>query len=164
MADSRNARSSAPTRREFARVWRRFSCETAAGPIVEFAIIVPVLMVLLLGVIDVGYAMFKQSVLVGAAREGARTAAVLLNPCASFNTIRTAVRTAWNAPSDSVNVSVVVTPAAGVAPCSTRPDTISMFTVEASYTYQAINPAFRIVNQTGSYNLKARATYRWEYR
>lgn len=60
---------------------RRFARDTTAGPIVEFAIIVPVLLLLLLGIIDFANAFFEKNVMISAVREGARLAAVQPMPC-----------------------------------------------------------------------------------
>jgi Flp pilus assembly protein TadG len=54
---------------------RRFWQDTGAAAAVEFAIIVPVLLTLVFGVIDFGRALWTVNVATSALREGARTAA-----------------------------------------------------------------------------------------
>lgn len=56
---------------------------------VEFALVLPILLVLVMGFFDVGRAVYTQSVLANAAREGARAAVIRTN---SVGFIRAAVK------------------------------------------------------------------------
>ena len=47
---------------------------------IEFAIILPVLLVILIGIMEFGYAMFAKAVITNASREGARTGIVYATP------------------------------------------------------------------------------------
>lgn len=60
--------------------------------IVEFALIFMVLILLTLGFLDLGRAVYMQSVLANAAREGARAAIINVNPRPTDADIRAAVR------------------------------------------------------------------------
>ncbi|WP_310571136.1 TadE/TadG family type IV pilus assembly protein [Gemmatimonas sp.] len=63
------------------RSLRRFLREHDAGPIVEFAVVVPVLLLLLFGIVDFAQAFGQRNNLVAAVREGARFAASSSDPC-----------------------------------------------------------------------------------
>jgi Flp pilus assembly protein TadG len=66
--------------------------------IVEFALVVPILLLLLWGIVDIGRAFYTINNLASAVREGARTAAVMpTDPTVAPNpaTIKTAVTTAF---------------------------------------------------------------------
>ena len=58
------------------RIARRFGRDTRGATIVEFALISPVMCLLLLGLIDLGYRTYVTSVVQGAIQEAARTATV----------------------------------------------------------------------------------------
>lgn len=63
------------------RFWKRFARETQAGPIVEFAIIVPVLLLLLLGIVEFARAYFLRNTVVAGVRDAGRMLSVAKNPC-----------------------------------------------------------------------------------
>ena len=48
--------------------------------IVEFAIVLPMLIILLLGIVEFGFALYDQAVITNASREGARAGIVAQNP------------------------------------------------------------------------------------
>lgn len=58
---------------------------------VEFGLILPILLLILFGVIELGLALYNKSVITNASREGARTGIVLRTPLVTENEIRTRV-------------------------------------------------------------------------
>lgn len=149
-------------------LYRRFARETQAGPIVEFAIIVPVLLLLLLGVVDFGRAFFQQNSLVSAAREGARFGAVQGNLCdaGTVTNVRGRVVLYFSsvggaAPANNATaIPVTVEP---VSACPSTPNAVTSVKVRiANYAFTPITPFFRLLNQSGTLNLSATAVYRWE--
>jgi hypothetical protein len=135
---------------------RSFLRETAAGPIVEFAIIVPVLLLLLFGIVDFARAFFQRNNLVAAAREGARLAAVQEFPC--------------NGTVQSTILRPRVVAVLGTLPPGFDPNSDITFagcsgTLITDLTVQIQNypfiPVFGILG-LGSLRLSAAATYRWE--
>ena len=97
----------------------RLRDEHGAGA-VEFALIVPLLLVLVLGIAEFGHAFQVQGTLSAAAREGARVMALQNDPAAA----RTAVRDATPTLDPAVtNAQITVTPAACPA-TSTTPATV----------------------------------------
>lgn len=83
---------------------------------VEFAFIVPLLLVLVLGIAEFGHAFQVQGTLSAAAREGARVMALQNDPAAA----RTAVRDASPTLDPVVtNAQITVTPPTGCPPSST---------------------------------------------
>ncbi|MDQ8160266.1 MAG: TadE/TadG family type IV pilus assembly protein [Gemmatimonadota bacterium] len=77
--------------------WREFLRGRGAGPIVEFALVVPMLLVIMMGVINFGRFYFVKNSLVSAVREGARFAAVQEKPCEKQDDIRLKVINAFAA-------------------------------------------------------------------
>ena len=74
---------------------------------VEFAMIVPLLIVLVIGIAEFGHAFSVQGTLSAAAREGARAMALQNDPAAA----RTAVRTAASTVSPGItNAQITITP------------------------------------------------------
>lgn len=147
---------------------RRFGVETGAGPIVEFAIIVPVLLLLVLGAIDLGRAFFQKNNLVSAVREGARFAAVQANVCsaATQTAIRNRVRGYFSSVGDSASApantaAAIPVSVLGTNPCTTGQPT-SITVGIATYTYTPLTPIFALLNRAGTINLTASANYRWE--
>jgi len=75
-ASSGNAKVPGVRRRGLQRMVSRVLHEQRGAQLVEFAILVPVLLLLIFGSLDFGRAYFSWIVLTNSAREGARTAAV----------------------------------------------------------------------------------------
>ncbi|GJG86430.1 hypothetical protein tb265_16110 [Gemmatimonadetes bacterium T265] len=73
-----------------------FAREEHAASMVEFAVVAPVLLVFMFGIVDFGRALFVYNNMQDAARRAARLAAVQPspNPCASSATVRDSV-SAW---------------------------------------------------------------------
>jgi hypothetical protein len=147
------------------RLIRRFYRTCDAGPIVEFAIVVPVLLLLLFGIIDFARAFFQRNNLVAAAREGARFAAVQEFPCnaATQAAVRERVIGYFSAVGDAVPASnsIVVSPEATVT--GVCPDGISTVMVMiANYPFTPLTPLLRVLGGAQRIQLQARAVYRWE--
>lgn len=143
------------------RLVRRFCRERDAGPIVEFAVVVPVLLLLLFGIIDFARAFFQRNNLVAAVREGARFAAVQEFPCdaATISAIQQRVIGYFSAIGDAVPAlnTIVVTPA------GTCPGGVSTITVRiVNYPFTPLTPLLRIVGGAQRIQLQAGAVYRWE--
>jgi Flp pilus assembly protein TadG len=144
------------------RTLRRFVRERDAGPIVEFAVVVPVLLLMLFGIVDFARAFFQRNNLVAAVREGARYGAVLEFPCsaASESAIKARVTSYFSSVGDAVPAvnTIVVTP--GSAACTAAPPTI---TVQIqNYPFTPVTPLFRLLGGNRSIQLQAKAVYRWE--
>ncbi|MGY1779263.1 TadE/TadG family type IV pilus assembly protein [Geodermatophilus sp. SYSU D01036] len=77
--------------------------------VVEFALIVPLLMILVLGIVEFGHAFQVQGTLSAAAREGARVMALQSNPAAARAAVRDAAPTLDPAITDA---QIAITPAA----------------------------------------------------
>ncbi|MES3032393.1 MAG: TadE/TadG family type IV pilus assembly protein [Gemmatimonadota bacterium] len=105
------------------RLMRRFGRERDGAAMVEFAIIAPLLFVLIFGIIDFGRAFFLYNNLTNAAREGARLGAVLdaINiPEATRRTqIQAHVRSKINDDPVRVAASTVTVTFPGSAPAQT---------------------------------------------
>jgi Flp pilus assembly protein TadG len=108
----------------------------------EFALVFPVLLLLLVGIVDFGMLMSTQSVVANAAREGARTAALSNNSIASQNAVKAAIAGLPGATNAGTTVTVVCTTAAGAA-CNfsdTTPDTGGTVTVTLNYVHTWLSP------------------------
>jgi Flp pilus assembly protein TadG len=91
---------------------------------VEFAFMVPMLLVLVLGIVEFGHAFQVQGMLSAAAREGVRTMALQNDPAAARSAVREAAATLDPAITDA---QIVITPG-GCSPASTS-------NVELTITY-----------------------------
>jgi Flp pilus assembly protein TadG len=96
------------------RVGRAVRSERGAAA-VEFALVVPLLVMLILGIVEFSKVYNVQSSLSAAAREGARTMALTNDQAAA----RTAVRNAADVPLSAGQISVAPTSCAGAAPTAT---------------------------------------------
>ena len=94
--------------------------------VVEFAMIVPLLLVLVLGIAEFGHAFQVQGTLSAAAREGARVMALQNDPAAARAAVRDATPTLDPA---LTNGQITVTPAA----CPTTSTTTSNVRVTVDY-------------------------------
>jgi Flp pilus assembly protein TadG len=100
---------------------------------VEFAILLPVLMLVLFGTIDFGMVMYSREVLTNASREGARAGIVQQTPKPTVGQIQSVVTTYLSSTGiNPSNVTVTVTGAGGVFP--------NNLTVTTSYPYQFFTP------------------------
>ena len=144
------------------RCRRARACDERGAAVVEFAIIFPVLAMLIFGVIDFGRAFFLRNNLVAAAREGARAGAVMTYPCdgAATTIMRARVRAyvttfGGAAPTDAqIQVTTAGACAAGVA--------TDVQVGVADYAFTPITPVFRLINFTTALRINVSATYRWE--
>jgi Flp pilus assembly protein TadG len=108
--------------------------KSSAQAMVEAALILPILILLLTGVVDFGRVLYHQEVLANAAREGARAAS---NASATSTTIETAVITAA--------LPVVLTASnVTITPSGTRTSGSSV-TVSASFNLGLITPAMQAI-------------------
>lgn len=99
---------------------------------VEFALLLPILLSLLLGVVDLGLAVYTQSVLTNASREGARAGVVLALNRPTTQAIQTVVQTYLSDSLGSVNKFGTLSFTAP-APCV---DANGTLTVQMSYSFQ----------------------------
>ena len=95
--------------------------------VVEFALIVPVLLLLMVGVVEFGRAWSAHQVVTDAAREGARIA-VLADPAITEDSVRMVVR---NALAGSLDASLAVIDLSGVNDPTGEPARVSV-----RYPYQ----------------------------
>ena len=98
---------------------------------VEFALLLPVLLSLLLGVVDLGLAVYTQSVLANASREGARAGVVLALNRPTSQAIATVVQTYLGNSLGTVNKFGTLSFTAP-APCV---DANGTLTVQMSYSF-----------------------------
>jgi Flp pilus assembly protein TadG len=123
---------------------------------VEFAIVLPLLLLLVCGVIDLGRLLYAYDNLTSAVREGARLAAVQQDPTtgASQTAVRNRVQQ-WNFPGKSGTPTVSVTPNAA------QPNTQFVTVSITAYPFNWITPlpAFAGLNNAAIW---PSAAFRWE--
>lgn len=118
---------------------RRWMRAGVGQSLVEFALVLPILMLLILGIFDLGWAVYARNTLADAAREGARTGIII---SATDDQIRTRVRAAAPALGLTYDSQIQISP-------STRTFG-SPITVTVIYTYNAITPLIgQFVSGTG---------------
>lgn len=100
---------------------------------VEFAILAPVLIMILLGIVEFGRAYNAQVSLSNAAREGVRVMAISKN-VSSARTAAKAAAVSLNPPLADSNIAFSAAPASASSPCPTG----SQMTVTISYTLSTI--------------------------
>ncbi len=138
--------------------------EERGAAIVEFAIIFPVLIILLFGMIDFGRAFFLRNNLVAAAREGARFGSVMSDPCLSANVALIDARTRTyitniGGTAPTAAQLVVTTPGACASGAGATTNVVVRF---VAYPFTPITPVFRLINYSAALNINVSATYRWE--
>ncbi len=91
---------------------KRLRSESGASA-VEFALLLPVLMMVLFGIIEFGFALYQQAVLTNASREGARLGIVQAVPAITTAQINAAIDN-YLAPTgiNPANVARIITPGA----------------------------------------------------
>ncbi|HKG92543.1 MAG TPA: TadE family protein [Gemmatimonadaceae bacterium] len=123
--------------------------------VVEFALVVPILMMVVFAAIDFTRAYFTQNQVASAARAGARFAAVQSNPMASQAQIRQVVRqfgAQLGGPGITDDqIQIALNNATGEV-------TVSI----VGYPFSLITPLARTVG-VGTIPITKRATFRWEW-
>lgn len=100
---------------------RGFRRENRAAAMVEFAIVAPILFVLVFGIIDFGRVFFLYNNLTNAAREGARRGAVMTPDVAATTTaIEAVVRSRINDSNNNATTWQVVTTYPGTTAAGTK--------------------------------------------
>jgi Flp pilus assembly protein TadG len=159
MTPSGGARQSRlPRRQALTPVCRRFLAETVAGPIVEFAVVVPVLLLILFGIVDFARAFAQRNNLVAAVREGARFAATRNTPCESTtqDAVRARVLSYFTSVGDAPPAAIAIT-TTGACPRDVETIRVSI----TNYPFSTVTPLLRLFGQS-SIRLNAAAVYRWE--
>ncbi len=133
------------------RVLRRLAGETRAAAMLEFALVLPILLLIIFGIIDFGRAFYLYNNLTNAAREGARAGAVL-PIVGSDEQIRTLVRNRIN---DGAAATADVQVSYPPAPINQRTVRVEI----NNYPYQPVTPI--VFNRT--VNLRATAEFRHEF-
>jgi Flp pilus assembly protein TadG len=125
--------------------------------LVEFAILLPVLMIILLGVVEFGWALKAYVQEQNAAREGARYWA--LHSTATCSLVKGAVDATAPGTLDWTDIDAL--PATGVTDCTAA--TATSITVTAVYEYPFITPLGTFVTSiAGPLKMKSSATMRVE--
>jgi Flp pilus assembly protein TadG len=128
--------------------------------LLEFAIILPVLLAILLGIVEFGLILYNQHVITNASREGARYGIVSRSPRRSIAEIE-AVVNAYCA--DNLITFGSGTPAISVDPDpSTNPVFGTDLTVEVTFPYDFLVLPNFVGTLAGVQNLRAHTTMKYE--
>ena len=135
----------------------------AGSNIVEFALILPLLLVLVFGIIDFGLALFDKAVITNASREGARAGMVFSVPRLTDDQIRAVVQTyagnylvTFGTP--NLQTTITRVDVDGLGGNMSSGDTLSV-TVEYPYNYLVMN---KLIPALGSLNLSSTSVMRYE--
>jgi Flp pilus assembly protein TadG len=130
----------------------------AGAAAVEFALVAPLLVLLICGIVDLGRAYATLNQLAASAREGARLAAVLPNPESS--TQRKEVRDAVIAFSRGQLGGDAISPSAISVDLDEAAGTVTV-TVR-DYPFELVTPLAKVVKSDRTIPMTRRATFRWE--
>lgn len=139
--------------------FRRWCADEQGAAIVEFAIVVPILLVLVMGIIDFGRMLAVAASLSAAVRDGARQAAASsdLTDQAQVTAIKTRVTTSF----DPFGGAAIGTSGGGTL-FVTAPDASGTVSVTVrGYEYAPITPIAALIGM-GTVTLNRTATFRWE--
>ena len=142
--------------RSLSTATRRFARDERGTAIVEFAIIVPILLVLILAIIDFGRMLAVSGGLAAAVRDGTRAAAVAPNP--ADPTQQTGIKN--RVISSFQPLGGPALQASNIAVSLDAPNGIVTVTV-SGYTYQPLTPVFRMIG-AGTLSFTRTASFRWE--
>jgi Flp pilus assembly protein TadG len=139
---------------------RTFARSDSAAALVEFAIVLPILLLIVFGIVDFGRALYTVNNLTSAVREGARLASTQISPDPTTGGSKTAVQTA-------VSSYVVAFGGNAGAPTVTEtfagaPPNMQSITVQiVDYPFQPITPLAGLIG-LGTIQMSPSATFRWE--
>jgi Flp pilus assembly protein TadG len=141
---------------------KRLKLQTGSN-IVEFALILPLLLVLVFGIIDFGLALFDKAVITNASREGARAGMVFKVPRMTDAEIRAVVQNytsthlvTFGSPNLQTTISRLDND--GLGGNTSSGDTLSVV-VNYPYRYLVMD---KLVPSLGSLNLRATSVMRYE--
>jgi len=139
---------------------RTFARSDNAAALVEFAIVLPILLLFVFGIVDFGRALFTANNLTAAVREGARLASTQISPDPTTGASTAAVQTAVT--------SYVVSFGGGGGPpvvnetFSGAPPAMQSITVQiVNYPFVPITPIAGLIG-LGTIRMSPSATFRWE--
>jgi len=137
-----------------------FRSERAAA-MVEFAIVLPILLLLVFGIIDFGRALYTLNNLTAAVREGARLASTQISPDpttgGSMSAVSTAVTNYVVAFGGNAGAPQVTETFNGGAPPNMQSITVQI----VSYPFTPLTPIANFVG-FGTIQMSPSATFRWE--
>ena len=139
---------------------RTFAGSEKAAALVEFAIVLPILLLIVFGIVDFGRALYTANNLTSAVREGARLASTQISPDATVAAQKTAV-------ANAVKAYVVAFGGNAGAPTvsetfSGAPPNMQSITVSiVSYPFTPITPLAGLIG-LGTISMSPSATFRWE--
>ncbi len=141
---------------------KRLKLQTGSN-IVEFALIMPLLLVLVFGIIDFGLALFDKAVITNASREGARAGMVFKVPRMTNAEIEAVVQVYTSThlvTFGTANLQTTITrvDVDGLAGDSSSGDTLSV-RVDYPYNYLVMN---KLIPALGSLNLSSTSVMRYE--
>ncbi len=125
---------------------------------VEFALILPLLLLLLFAIIEFGFVLYDKAVITNASREGARTGILMRDPRVPVSTIKSTVN-AYCA-SNLISFGTTTTPTTTVSGAPCVPDNDLTVTVAYPYNFLVL-PNF-LSTVTGQINLTAETVMRCE--
>jgi Flp pilus assembly protein TadG len=135
--------------------FRRSECGAA---LVEFAIVLPLLLLLVFGIIDLGRLLYTYNNLTSAVREGARLASVQSNPTTGASISAVQSRVQQFAVSFGGNAGQ---PEVSVTPSSAYPSTQFVTVAIVNYPFVFITPLPALAGLRST-TISPSATFRWE--
>ncbi len=139
---------------------RQFSRSTSAAALVEFAIVLPILLLLVFGVVDFGRALYTANNLTSAVREGARLASAQISPDPTVAASKAAVQTAvtnYVVAFGGNPGNPTVTESFSGAPPALQTITVTI----VNYPFTPITPLASLAG-LGTIQMSPSATFRWE--
>jgi Flp pilus assembly protein TadG len=106
--------------------------------LVEFALVLPVFILLLAGMIDFGFGFYSYMTVINGARSGAREA--ILNPTDTNKAIETAVNAEAVALNPAPSIGITCATSVGVSEACSAAQSGDTIAVKVSYTYAGIWP------------------------
>jgi len=143
------------------------SSRTRGQALVEFALVVPLLLLMVVGVMEFGRAWSRSQVITDAARQGARISSLLNNSSAGQDSVRRVVKRALAAGSIvATDQMIAIDPTvAGVSGWKAGTNTPVGVTLAIPYDWGVFKPVMSLAGQsfdTAGFRLRSRAVMRNE--
>jgi Flp pilus assembly protein TadG len=128
----------------------------AGSELIEFAVVLPLLLILMFGIVDFSLALYDKAVVTNASREGARAAIVATNPRPDLTAIQGVVANYCQTYLVNFGGAAPVVTASGLGGGSGSPLTVQ---VQYFYNFAVIS---RLIPSLGSLNLTSTTVMRLE--
>lgn len=140
---------------------RRNPVSASGAAVIEFAFVLPVLLILFFGIIEFSVALFNKAILTNASREAARSGIVYVGPNTTL-TNEAIIGIATNNSQGLISFQDDAAPVVTVTRADSPDFDQQLLTVRINYSYSGLGLGQLLTSMTGPIDLEASTTMKFE--